>query len=129
MSFIIPNKKPLKEVASYQKSTNVSRSKRQSFLSSSRCECMRNRRFSSSVSFIITTITIIAILHRSWSPFKSLWVNTDVDSPRSVDFNDPRTPIHLRNTQSSKTKRASFLSAQDLKVNDVYTVDLCGFLI
>ena len=118
---IKPNKKPTEEVASYLKATSVSRSKRQSFL----------------------------VTSRSWSPFKELWTSQDdlsvlMDRSDSPSFmmkthsskskrqsfisreamdamktrleQTPRvkplsaaTLSYMNNTKSAKRKRASFI--------------------
>ena len=64
-------------------------------------------------------------MHRSWSPFKSLWVDTDVNTPRPGEFDDRTTPMHQRSTKSSKTKRMSYISPQALNVNLYIRTYLC----
>ena len=85
---IAPPSKPTEEVASYLKATNVSRSKRQSFL----------------------------VTSRSWSPFKAMWVDDDAgDESISEVMNltsSSSLASYMMKTDSSKSKRQSFIIAE-----------------
>jgi hypothetical protein len=88
---LVPPKKPLGEVASYLKTTDVSRSKRLSFLVSS----------------------------RSWSPFKAMWIDIDENNAdRGSDIlnstGDSSSRL-FKKTESSKQKRQSFYAIKAAK--------------